>query len=555
MALFENFPYTNLHELNLDWIVKEIEELKQGQVLSVNGQTGDVILYQENNVVLPAVTETNWSLVRSTDGTTRGVMFGNDGKAYIIHGNTLEQIYSANNQPPYPVESVNGQTGNVNLFSDNNGVVSFPALTNPDIEGIIIGRSLNNTPIYIQLNEDGTLGYTTGTNSNEIYTTKHTENNIVPVEEADTIETGTTNKEWGIVRAVNSGDIGLMFNLGETPEVFIRFRDAGFAWQNVKLLTNDDIPTSSGVVSFNGQTGVVTADAQSLEMGDSDTRTIAEAIDNIIDDEYQMDNSITYTERGNTATQNIPMGKYVIWKNNPYISISNISSGDTLNSSNLLSLNHGIVDNLLQTVNSQANQINTLNSNLEVKLLYADQGADLNNIHGTGASGRYYIGAGVPNSPADYSTMVVISRDGSTGITSQFVYSNDSCFYRFFIGSPPAWSNWYKIQDNRTITSKTAKKEHSNISAVEASDIRQKGNVVEVYLSFTVGTAITGSTDVLFSGLPEALNGTRYALLSTDTSSPKRARVEIGGTTIKNAYTNGGIQPGVYEGTLIYIAK
>lgn len=368
MALFENFPYTNLHELNLDWIVKEIEELKQGQVLSVNGQTGDVILYQENNVVLPAVTETNWSLVRSTDGTTRGVMFGNDGKAYIIHGNTLEQIYSANNQPPYPVESVNGQTGNVNIFSDNNGVVSFPALTNPDIEGIIIGRSLNNTPIYIQLNEDGTLGYTAGTNSNEIYTTKHTENNIIPVEEADTIETGTTNKEWGIVRAVNSGDIGIMFNLGETPEVFIRFRDAGFAWQNIKLLTNDDIPTSSGVVSFNGQTGVVNADAQNLEMGGSDTRAIAEAINDIIDDEYQMDNSITYTERENTATQNIPLGKYVIWKNDPYISISNISSGDTLSSSNLLPLNHGIVDNLLQTVNNMANQINTLNTNLNNKV-------------------------------------------------------------------------------------------------------------------------------------------------------------------------------------------
>lgn len=365
MALFENFPYTNLHELNLDWIVKEIEDLKQGQVLSVNGQTGDVILYQENNVVLPAVTETNWSLVRSTDGTTRGVMFGNDGKAYIIHGNTLEQIYSANNQPPYPVESVNGQTGNVNLFSDNNGVISFPALTNPDIEGIIIGRSLNNTPIYIQLNEDGTLGYTAGTNSNEIYTTKQTENNIIPVEEADTIETGTTNKEWGIVRAVNSGDIGIMFNLGETPEVFIRFRDAGFGWQNVKLLTNDDIPTSSGVVSFNGQTGAVTADATDLEMGDDDSRTIAEAIEDIIDDEYQMDNAITYTERGNTATQNIPLGKYVIWKNNPYISIANISSGDTLSSSNLLALNHGIVDNLLNTVNNQSSQINTLNSNIQ----------------------------------------------------------------------------------------------------------------------------------------------------------------------------------------------
>ena len=39
MAMFENFPYTNLHELNIDWIIKELERVKQGTVLSVNGQT------------------------------------------------------------------------------------------------------------------------------------------------------------------------------------------------------------------------------------------------------------------------------------------------------------------------------------------------------------------------------------------------------------------------------------------------------------------------------------------------------------------------------------
>lgn len=362
MALFENFPYTNLHELNLDWLINEINQLKEGQVLSVNGQTGDVILYQDNDILFPAVTDSHWSMVRSADGTTRGIMFGNDNKAYIVHGNSMEQIYSASNQPPYPVTSVNNKTGDVSLFTDNNGVVSFPAVTNPDIVGIIIGRTLNGQALYLKLNDDGTASITKGNNEENIYTSKDTDQNVFSLPEAETTETGTNNKQWGVVREVNSGDIGLLFNLGETPEVYIRFRDTGFNWQNVKLLTNDDIPTSSGVVSFNGQTGAVTADATDLKMGDGDTRSIAEAVEDIIDDEYQMDNSITYTERGNTATQNIPLGKYVIWKNDPYISIANISSGDTLNSSNLTSLNHGIVDNLLQTVNTQANQINTLNS-------------------------------------------------------------------------------------------------------------------------------------------------------------------------------------------------
>lgn len=362
MSMFENFPYTNLHELNLDWVIKEIEELKAGQVLSVNGQTGDVILYQDNDILFPAVPDNHWSMVRSADGTTRGIMFGNDNKAYIVHGNTMEQIYSQTNQPPYPVTSVNGQTGDVSLYTDSNGTIAFPTITDPNIEGIIIGRSVNGSPVYIQINDDGTAGIVGGVHSGEIYTTQNTDKNVFALEEAGSIETGTTNKDWGIVREVNSGNIGIMFRLGETPEVYLRYQDEGFSVQNLKLLTRDDIPSSSGVVSFNGETGVVTADGTTLEMGDGDTRSIADAIDDIINDEYQMDNSITYTERGNTATQNIPLGKYVIWKNNPYVSIANISSGDTLNSSNLLPINHGIVDNLLQTVNSQANQINELNN-------------------------------------------------------------------------------------------------------------------------------------------------------------------------------------------------
>lgn len=27
MAIFENFPYTNIHELNLDWVIKIIKDL------------------------------------------------------------------------------------------------------------------------------------------------------------------------------------------------------------------------------------------------------------------------------------------------------------------------------------------------------------------------------------------------------------------------------------------------------------------------------------------------------------------------------------------------
>ena len=65
MALFENYPYTNLHELNLDWLINELKKMESNQVISVNGQTGEVILYQDADVVLPEVEADHWSIIRT----------------------------------------------------------------------------------------------------------------------------------------------------------------------------------------------------------------------------------------------------------------------------------------------------------------------------------------------------------------------------------------------------------------------------------------------------------------------------------------------------------
>ena len=126
MSLFQNFPYTNLHELNLDWLINDIKDLKENMVISVNGQTGEVILYQDATVSFPDVSEDHWSIVRAADGTARGIMFGNDNKAYILHDSVMNEVYAANNPPPYPVTSVNGQTGAITLYSDR--VVRLPDL-------------------------------------------------------------------------------------------------------------------------------------------------------------------------------------------------------------------------------------------------------------------------------------------------------------------------------------------------------------------------------------------------------------------------------------------
>ena len=446
MALFENFPYTNLHELNLDWLINELNRIKESAVISVNGMTGDVILYENATVQFPNVSEDHWSIIRMANGTDRGIMFGNDNKAYIVHGNLMAELYAQNNQPPYPVTSVNGQTGDVvlyasntvrlpelddislhnwnifrelnnvyrgiqfnddgsaeiidglnryqlyttnnpppypvtsvngqtgsvTLFTDNNSVVAFPAINDPDIAGWIMGRTINNTPCYIQLNDDGTMGLTAGVNSYRIYTTNDTANDIINV------PTDANTDIWGLIRTTSEGSVGILFNNNDlltTPEAYIRYVDSNDVVHTEKLLTAADIPSASGVVSFNGQTGVVVVKGSDLIISTTDTRTIAQGFADVATTDYAIKGSVSYVENTNTATQNIPAGAYVIWKNAPYISSQAISIGDILSGTNLTAISTGGISNDLR------DDVDTLNSKLTA--LVERQSIDISGCDGT----------------------------------------------------------------------------------------------------------------------------------------------------------------------------
>ena len=420
MALFENFPYTNLHELNLDWLISEMQRIQSQSVLSVNGMTGDVILYENATVQFPNVPEDHWSMIRMANGTNRGIMFGNDNIAYIVHGGLMNEIYAQNNQPPYPVTSVNGQTGDIvlfaentvrlpdlddialhnwnifrklnndymgiefnddgtaslifntsryniysvnnpppypvtsvngqtgdiNLFTDNNAVVAFPAIDDPNVTGWIIGRQLNNKACHIQLNDDGTLGITAGTDSFRVYTTDDTSADVIQ------IPTDANTDTWGLIRTTSEGSVGILFSNDDQltqPEAYIRYVDSMDVVHTEKLLTIADIPSASGVVSFNGMTGVVQVKGSDLIVSTLDTRTIAQAISDSAVTDYAIKESLAYVENTATATQNIPAGAYVIWQNNDYISSQAISLGDTLSAVNLTPLSDGGITNDLRS--------------------------------------------------------------------------------------------------------------------------------------------------------------------------------------------------------------
>lgn len=476
MALFENFPYTNLHELNLDWLINVLNEIKDGQVISVNGQSGEVILYQAPDVVFPTIDQGYWSIVRMADGTSRGIMFGNDDKAYIVHGTLMAQVYSQNNQPPYPVTSVNGQTGDitlytdqyvrlpalsdadmhnwtifrhlnsvesgiefdddgdayiisglnrykifttnnepdypvdsvngqtgaVQLFTDSNGSVIFPEITDPGATGWILGRYINGSAVYIRLGTDGRLAVYAGNNVYRVYTTEDTEQDIINVPSL----AATSN--WGLIRTTASGSVGIMFNNAPgltEPAAYVRYVDSNSQIHTVKLLTSSDIPSSTGVVSINGLNGIVTLYGTDVQVSSSDTRTIAQAlaqsgvtsvngqtgavtlkgsdialsstdnrtVDTAIEDVEQ---AIAYVEPGATASQNMTAGSIVIWQNTPCIARSNIANGDTLNSTNLQAISSGGIANKIEDdITTLKNSINSawVNGNTVTSVLAANQ--------------------------------------------------------------------------------------------------------------------------------------------------------------------------------------
>ena len=250
---FENFPYTNFHEINLDWIVARVKEaysasnppdypvksvngmtgdviiaIPANLVQSVNGETGNVILYRNPLVQFPTTDESRWNLFRICDGDSgdaRGIEFDEDG-AHRIEGTRRILIYDAENQPDYPVTSVNGQTGDVRISA---GVNSVNGKT-----GNVVTPFVNPNTDILKLDS----------NSNTVL--------------------------WGISRDVAGGNVALYISSGAgSPQAFIRYTPTDGEAINLPLLSNADIPAEAGVVSVNGASGVVNLTGSNININNS----------------------------------------------------------------------------------------------------------------------------------------------------------------------------------------------------------------------------------------------------------------------------------------------
>ena len=373
MSLFENFPYTNLHELNLDWLIQELKTVKESAVISVNGQTGEVILYQDAEVRFPTVDVGGvWEMVRAVDGDTdAGIRFTAEGVTYIIKGSRARRIYDEDNQPPYPVTSVNeqtgdvtitfpvtsvnGQTGAITLYQDQ--YVVLPPLTGDQLQNWNFYRYVNNVLHGIQFDNDGRAYIMNGSGRYQIYT-EHNPQPFTFVDDVNndimTISPDAQYGSWGLLRETDSGTVGIVFSFDSaTPTPYMRYTvmEGGQpVTRSVKLLTPSDIPSSSGVVSVNGLAGVVTITGDNINRDGNTAQTIADALTAIEGKANTAYNNLAYIENTNQASHNISSGEYVLWNGGLYKATANISIGATLSSSNLTAVSNGGFNSLNQAI-------------------------------------------------------------------------------------------------------------------------------------------------------------------------------------------------------------
>lgn len=351
MGLFQQFPFTNFHELNLDWLIKALKDLGDHAVLSVNGETGDVVLYKSENIVFPEVTADTWRMVRVADGHTAGVMFQN-GLLYVMYDNTADRAYTINHPPAFPVTSVNGQTGAVETYADAYNQLQPVAEQNTNFYRIV---DKNGSPLSVGVQVDkDKIERMRGTSRYKVYDEGNTPNLVtsingesgavmiaIPFADVETdhimFQDAATGHAWSLGRETLDGVASIQLETSANgAEVYLRFYtedDPPVSYVR-KLLTVDDIPSSSGVVSLNGLTGVVTLYGATMPIESGSQMSVKDVTDKLTAD-------MAFVENTDIATHDIAAGHFVAWKEVLHTAISNIAIGDTLSLVNLAPVTNG----------------------------------------------------------------------------------------------------------------------------------------------------------------------------------------------------------------------
>jgi hypothetical protein len=214
-----------------------------------------------------------------------------------------------------------------------------------------MSRELNGVNYGLAIDDSGNLKLIIGSLEYSVYTALNKQPGFVDDDTAGDLQirVDAPSTTWALLRETSdTTSIGIVFDNGVSKGAYLKYFD-GSAYTMSKLLTLADIPSSSGVVSVNGQTGVVVLTGSDIDLSSNDSTKLDVVLAGILSSIEDVKTSLAYNENGNTASQNIPAGAYVIWKDDAYKTNQAISLGDTLSSTNLDAISHGI----LNAINAQ----------------------------------------------------------------------------------------------------------------------------------------------------------------------------------------------------------
>ena len=244
-----NYPWTNLHELNLNWVLNQIRKLSK-QVTNVVGMTATA--HSLPGASDPTVDVTGGTgddpynfdfgipagggggAVDSVNGQTGTVVLDKDDIGLSNVANVAQ--YSASNPPPYPVTSVNGQTGAVvvsgGAVDSVNGQTGTVVLDKDDI-GLsnvanVAQYSASNPPPYPVTSVNGMTG--------------------------DVIVSGgggtVGNKQTVTITSLYSSEITVLSAykvvIGDMISYIVKFRNSKASNLNIPILSGFEKPLTTG---------------------------------------------------------------------------------------------------------------------------------------------------------------------------------------------------------------------------------------------------------------------------------------------------------------------